>query len=96
MAEIAAEEGKDVWLHLITDGRDVSPTSAIHFLETIKAHGRRNIKVGSIGRRFYAMDRDNRWERVERGYDAIVKAHPKSEQSVIDYIENSYAKGGKG
>ena len=95
VAEIAAEEGKDVWLHLITDGRDVSPTSAIHFLETIKAHGRRNIKIGSIGGRFYAMDRDNRWERVERGYDAIVNATPKSEQSVIDYIENSYAKGEK-
>jgi 2,3-bisphosphoglycerate-independent phosphoglycerate mutase len=93
VAEIAAEEGKDVWLHLITDGRDVSPTSAIHFLETIKAHGRRNIKIGSIGGRFYAMDRDNRWERVARGYDAIVNASPKTEQSVIDYIENSYAKG---
>lgn len=95
VAEIASEEGKEVWLHLITDGRDVSPTSAIHFLETIKAHGSRNIKIGSIGGRFYAMDRDNRWERVERGYDAIVNARPKSEQSVVDYIENSYAKGEK-
>ena len=95
VAEIAAEAGKDVWLHLITDGRDVSPTSAIHFVQTIKAHGRRNIKIGSVGGRFYTMDRDNRWERVERGYNAIVNAHPKSEQSVIDYIENSYAKGEK-
>jgi 2,3-bisphosphoglycerate-independent phosphoglycerate mutase len=93
VSEIAADAGKEVWLHLITDGRDVSPTSAIHFLETIKAHGRSNIKIGSLGGRFYAMDRDNRWERVQKGYDAIVSALPKSDQSVADYIENSYAKG---
>ncbi|MDO9306223.1 MAG: 2,3-bisphosphoglycerate-independent phosphoglycerate mutase [Sulfuricurvum sp.] len=92
VAEIAADAGKEVWLHLISDGRDVSPTSAIHFVQTIKAHGRRNIRIGSLGGRFYAMDRDNRWERIERGYNAIVNAAPKSEQSVTDYIENSYAK----
>ncbi|MFA6145255.1 MAG: 2,3-bisphosphoglycerate-independent phosphoglycerate mutase [Sulfurimonas sp.] len=95
VSEIAADEGKEVWLHLITDGRDVSPTSAIHFLNTIKAHGRSNIKIGSLGGRFYAMDRDNRWDRVQKGYEAIVCAHPKSDQSVADYIENSYAKGEK-
>ncbi len=93
VAEIAADAGKEVWLHLITDGRDVSPTSALHFLEVIKTHGRKNIKVASLGGRFYAMDRDNRWDRVARGYDAIVNAHPKSDQSLFDYIENSYAKG---
>ncbi len=54
-----------------------------------------NIKIGSLGGRFYAMDRDNRWDRVQKGYDAIVNATPKSEQSVTDYIENSYAKGEK-
>jgi 2,3-bisphosphoglycerate-independent phosphoglycerate mutase len=93
VAEIAADAGKEVWLHLITDGRDVSPTSAIRFLEMIKAHGRKNIKIGSLGGRFYTMDRDNRWERVQKGYDAIVNANPQSDQSVSDYIENSYAKG---
>ncbi|MGZ8545782.1 MAG: 2,3-bisphosphoglycerate-independent phosphoglycerate mutase [Sulfuricurvum sp.] len=93
VSEIAADEGKEVWLHLITDGRDVSPTSAVHFLHTIKAHGRSNIKIASLGGRFYAMDRDNRWDRVQKGFDAIVYAHPKSDQSVADYIENSYAKG---
>jgi len=95
VAEIAADEGKEVWLHLISDGRDVSPTSAIHFVQIIKAHGRRNIRIASLGGRFYAMDRDNRWERVEQGYNAIVNATPKSEQSVTDYIENSYANGEK-
>jgi 2,3-bisphosphoglycerate-independent phosphoglycerate mutase len=93
VAEIAAEAGKEVWLHLITDGRDVSPTSAKLFLHTVSAHGYSNIKIGSIGGRFFAMDRDNRWDRVQSGYDAIVCANPKSEQSAADYIENAYAYG---
>jgi 2,3-bisphosphoglycerate-independent phosphoglycerate mutase len=93
VVEIAAEEGKEVWLHLITDGRDVAPTSAKLFLHTMNAHGYSNVKIGSIGGRFFSMDRDNRWERVESGYNAIVCASPKSEQSVADYIENAYALG---
>lgn len=93
VAEIAAEEGKEVWLHLITDGRDVAPSSAKLFLHTVTAHGYPNVKIGSIGGRFFSMDRDNRWERVQSGYDAIVNATPKSEQSVADYIENAYAAG---
>jgi 2,3-bisphosphoglycerate-independent phosphoglycerate mutase len=93
VAEIAAEAGKEVWLHLITDGRDVAPTSAKLFLHTINAHGYPNVKIGSIGGRFFSMDRDNRWERVQKGYDVIVCATPKSEQSVADYIENAYAAG---
>lgn len=93
VAEIAAEAGKEVWLHLITDGRDVAPTSAKLFLHTVNANGYSNIKIASIGGRFFAMDRDNRWDRVQKGYDAIVCATPKSEQSVADYIENAYAAG---
>lgn len=91
--EIAAEAGKEVWLHLITDGRDVAPTSAKLFLHTVNAHGYSNVKIASVGGRFYGMDRDNRWERIQKGYEAIVCAEPKSEQSVADYIENAYAAG---
>ncbi len=93
VAEIAAEAGKEVWLHLITDGRDVAPTSAKLFLHHVTAHAYNNIRIATLGGRFYAMDRDNRWERVEKGYDAIVRAHPLSEQSAFDYIENAYAAG---
>jgi 2,3-bisphosphoglycerate-independent phosphoglycerate mutase len=92
VAEIAADAGKEVWLHLITDGRDVSPTSAKLFLHRVNAHGVNTIKIASLGGRFFAMDRDNRWDRVEKGYNAIVNAIPKSEQSVADYIENAYAR----
>ena len=93
VAEIAADAGKEVWLHLITDGRDVAPTSAKLFLHTVEAHTQDSIKIASLGGRFFAMDRDNRWDRVQSGYNAIVNATPKSEQSVADYIENAYASG---
>lgn len=93
VAELAATMGREVWIHLITDGRDVAPTSASLFLQTVLAHGGKNIKIASLGGRFYAMDRDNRWDRIEKGYDAIVRAYPKSEQSVADYVENAYVNG---
>ena len=92
LAEIAAQAGRTVWLHLITDGRDVSPTSAKHYLHQISAHLNDKIKIATLGGRFYGMDRDNRWERIQKGYDAIVKAMPLSDNSPSDYIENSYAK----
>ncbi|MBU0631811.1 2,3-bisphosphoglycerate-independent phosphoglycerate mutase [bacterium] len=92
IADIASSQGKEVFLHLITDGRDVSPTSATLFLNQVQAHIGDNIKIASISGRFYSMDRDNRWERVKAGYNAIVNAIPKSDYSVEDYIENSYSK----
>ncbi len=91
IADIASAQDKEVFLHLITDGRDVSPTSATLYLHQVQAHIGKNVKIATIGGRFYAMDRDNRWERVKAGYDAIVHASPKTDYSVEDYIENSYA-----
>jgi len=93
LADIAAKNGKKVFLHLITDGRDVSPTSAQKYLEKVNEHLNENISIASISGRFYSMDRDNRWERVQRGYDAIVKAEPKTTFDPISYIGNSYSLG---
>lgn len=91
LADIAEAAGKEVWLHLITDGRDVSPTSAKLYLQQIQAHLSDKVKIATIGGRFYSMDRDNRWERVQKGYEAIVNASVKSDNTPSDYIENSYA-----
>ncbi len=91
LAEIAADAGKEVLLHLITDGRDVSPTSAKLYLQQVQAHLNSRIRIATIGGRYYTMDRDNRWDRVKKGYDAIVNAEPKTDNSPSDYIENSYA-----
>jgi 2,3-bisphosphoglycerate-independent phosphoglycerate mutase len=92
LAEIAAKANKTVWLHLLTDGRDVSPSSATLYLDQLQGHLNDRIKIATIGGRFYGMDRDNRWERIEKAYDAIVNATPKTDNTPSDYIENSYAK----
>ncbi|MBA1433176.1 MAG: 2,3-bisphosphoglycerate-independent phosphoglycerate mutase [Epsilonproteobacteria bacterium] len=93
IADIAAKNGKKVFLHLITDGRDVSPTSAQKYIEKVKEHLNENVTIATIAGRFYAMDRDNRWERVKRAYDAIVNAEPITEMSLEAYIGHSYAQG---
>ena len=91
LAELSAKRGKDVFLHLITDGRDVSPDSAQRYVEQIESICSTNINIATIGGRFYTMDRDNRWERVQKGYDAIVTAKFFTDLSVKDYIEEAYS-----
>ncbi len=93
LADIAAKNGKKVFLHLITDGRDVSPTSAQKYLDIVKNHLNENVTIATISGRFYSMDRDNRWERVKRGFDAIVKAEPKTNFNPEAYIGHSYSLG---
>ena len=92
MAKLAKELGKRVFLHLITDGRDVSPTSSKSYLEQIEAICDESITIASLGGRFYTMDRDNRWERVEKGYRAIAEATPKLSIEPQAYVDASYAK----
>ncbi len=93
IAQLAKNRGKKVWLHLITDGRDVSPTSAKEFLVQIEKICDDSIKIATIGGRFYTMDRDNRWERVQKGYNAVAFASPKISLTPLEYIEQSYKKG---
>ena len=93
LADIAARQGKKVFLHLITDGRDVSPTSASKYLKTVHKHLNENVTIATISGRFYSMDRDNRWERIKRGYDAIVSAEPKTSMNPEAYVGHSYAIG---
>jgi 2,3-bisphosphoglycerate-independent phosphoglycerate mutase len=93
LAKIAREAGKEVFLHLITDGRDVSPTSAPKYLEQIEAILDEKTHIATLGGRFYTMDRDNRWERVEKGYRAIVEATPKTDLSPEAYVKASYDEG---
>ncbi|SFV63774.1 2,3-bisphosphoglycerate-independent phosphoglycerate mutase [hydrothermal vent metagenome] len=93
LAQLAKNRGKQVFLHLITDGRDVSPTSAKIYLKQIEAICDENISIATLGGRFYTMDRDNRWERIEKGYRAIAEARPTTALSPEAYVEASYAKG---
>jgi len=93
IAQLAASRGKRVCLHLITDGRDVSPTSAPEYVTQIEAICDAQISIATMSGRFYTMDRDNRWERVEKGYHAIAEGTPMTALSVSDYIAKSYEAG---
>lgn len=90
LAKIAQNKNKKVWLHLITDGRDVAPDCAKIYIEKVINICNENIKIATIGGRYYAMDRDNRWDRVELAYNAIANATPKTKDNILDFIDNSY------
>ena len=71
---------KEFYLHAFTDGRDVDPQSGIHFVESIeKKMLNTNGKLASLIGRYYAMDRDQRWERIKEAYDLLI--HGKGEAS---------------
>ena len=80
----------DVYIHAILDGRDTPPNSGIDYIkqceDKIKEIGVG--KIATISGRYYAMDRDNRWERVKKAYDAMVNAEGKKENSALDEIQN--------
>ncbi len=83
-----------VYIHCFLDGRDTPPTSGKGFLEELQSKIK-EIGVGKIATlsgRYYAMDRDNRWERVEHAYNAMVMGKGDSTDNVISYMENSYSK----
>ncbi len=75
LAELVQKAGVTLWVHAFTDGRDVAPGTAPGFVHTLEAKlTAPNAKLASVAGRYYAMDRDNRWDRIERAYDAIVHA----------------------
>lgn len=93
MALLLERVGKKVWLHLISDGRDVLPTSALEYLRLIECICNENIVMATISGRFFAMDRDKRFERVLKAYESIAHAKNRTLLSPSDYIENMYHRG---
>ncbi|MAM20115.1 MAG: phosphoglycerate mutase (2,3-diphosphoglycerate-independent) [Gramella sp.] len=92
----AAEELgiENKYVHAFTDGRDVDPHSGKGFIEELEQHlDKTNGKLASVIGRYYAMDRDNRWERVKEAYDLIVKGIGKETTSATDAIQESYDEG---
>ncbi|SMC23948.1 phosphoglycerate mutase [Clostridium acidisoli DSM 12555] len=85
----------EVYVHAFLDGRDVPPASAKDFIEDIEKY-MAEIGVGKIATvsgRYYAMDRDNRWERVKLAYDAIVLGQGETAGSAIEAVDKSYDTG---
>lgn len=82
----------DVFIHAFTDGRDTDPKSGLGFITSLEEHLKTSAgKIASVVGRYYAMDRDKRWERVKQAYDLFVKGEGKKTQNAIDAVEASYA-----
>ena len=85
---------KDVFVHAFTDGRDTDPEGGLQYITQLEEHIKKTTgKIASIIGRYYAMDRDNRWERVKLAYDLLVKGTGKHCTSALDGILSSYAAG---
>ena len=96
LIELAKRCGLDkVFIHCFTDGRDVMPDSGKDSIEecVAKCHELGVGKIASITGRFYAMDRDNRWERVEKAYNALVFGEGKHEPDPVRAMQLSYDEG---
>ena len=95
LAELARREGVGSFrLHALLDGRDTPPRSALEFmpaLESALAAVHPDARIASVGGRYFAMDRDKRWERTERGYDAIVHGVGEHAASPVEAIAAAYA-----
>lgn len=87
--DFAKANGNEVFAHAITDGRDVSPKSGLNFIK----HLEKRAKIATISGRFYAMDRDKRWERVEKAYRVISENKNLQNLKPSKYLQNSYDEG---
>lgn len=92
LCDITKEYGlKDVFIHAFTDGRDTDPQSGYGFIKDLQKHlDKSNGKIASLVGRYYAMDRDKRWERVKIAYDLLVNGKGKATNDILDAIEDSY------
>ncbi len=97
LASLAARHGvPGVRIHVLLDGRDTPPSSALGYLADLEPRLRAahpDARIASVGGRYHAMDRDRRWERTERGYDAIVHVEGLHAPTAQAAIEAAYARG---
>jgi len=92
ICDICKEKGlTKVFIHAFTDGRDTDPKSGLGFIENVETHLKHAVgKIASVSGRYYAMDRDKRWERVKFAYDALVKGIGPTATSAIAAITENY------
>lgn len=96
LLELAKREGvKNVYVHCFLDGRDTAPSSGKGFVEQLEAKmAELGVgKIASISGRYYVMDRDNRWDRVQKAYDILTKGEGETAESAGSAMEASYANG---
>src|SRR6266487_537034 len=88
-----SEQLVDVFVHAFTDGRDTDPKSGIGFIKELQSHLEKTVgKIATVSGRYYAMDRDKRWERIRQAYDVMVKGEGEKATNSLQAVENSYKK----
>ncbi|MEP6711559.1 MAG: 2,3-bisphosphoglycerate-independent phosphoglycerate mutase [Ferruginibacter sp.] len=87
----AAQNFHDVLIHAFTDGRDTDPKSSVHFIEELQQHLDKSTgNIATITGRYYAMDRDKRWERIKIAYDAMINGTGEKTGDFVSSIKDSY------
>jgi 2,3-bisphosphoglycerate-independent phosphoglycerate mutase len=86
---------KNLYIHAFLDGRDVPPRSAVGYLEELDSYLREKStgRIATVSGRYYAMDRDNRWDRTKKAYDALVYRKSEKFKSAVELVKNSYRNG---
>jgi 2,3-bisphosphoglycerate-independent phosphoglycerate mutase len=95
LGRILAKAGLPVAVHAVLDGRDTPPQSALQYLKQFKSdtEGAGDIKIATVGGRYFAMDRDKRWDRVEQAYRMLTEAAGRKAPDPIAAVETAYAAG---
>jgi 2,3-bisphosphoglycerate-independent phosphoglycerate mutase len=93
LANFLSNAGIEVCFHAILDGRDTSPQSAKDFVRQFQKNTHGDVSIATLIGRFYAMDRDNRWERIEKAFNAIVNADGKDGNDPLVEIDTQYKNG---
>ncbi|MGB3617723.1 MAG: 2,3-bisphosphoglycerate-independent phosphoglycerate mutase, partial [Catalinimonas sp.] len=93
LCTLASEAGlRDVYVHAFTDGRDTDPKGGAGYLEELQAHLRgTGGRIASVVGRYFAMDRDKRWERVRKAYDLLVRGRGEATDDPVQALRASYA-----
>lgn len=93
LLEICSKNGNEVFAHVITDGRDVPPKTALNFINNLQDLALQlGVELATVCGRFYAMDRDKRWERIEQYYQCLMGNCPVSED-FVSFVKDSYENG---
>ncbi len=96
LIRLAKQRGiKNLYVHCFMDGRDVPPSSGIHYIDQLEAYLKEEGlgQIGIVSGRYYAMDRDKRWERLEKAYDALTLGQGQKSSSGANAVQAAYARG---
>ena len=93
LAHILRAAGIPVTLHIFTDGRDTAPQSGHDYVSQVLSALPEGVRIGTVSGRYYAMDRDRRWDRVEKAYNAIVAGQGEQAGDALHVLDKAYAAG---